>query len=97
MSLSCPERISWRLAARGFNQVQHVCVEFNHEEKIGVFERIMEFIEEFVENQASLRKVTLDFYNWRDGKKDMIQKIQCDNKFMKWSKVIKFDFIDIFK
>lgn len=95
MKLYYPERFSWLAAVRGFNQLLHVHLVFGSLEKIGYFKGLMRFVEIFVDYQISLRKVTLEFRKLGRAEKDIIKQLKRDVKFMQWSKVINFDFVNI--
>lgn len=90
MKVSFPNWASWQIAARRFNQLKHIHLDLSSE-KIGPFEDLMEFIEMFVENQNSLRKVTLQFDNLYIFAKVIIKELRSNIKFMTWSKVITFN------
>lgn len=83
MKLEDPENFSWQTTARGFNKLEHVHLIFDDRKDMAF---LMEFIEMFVENQNSLRKITLEFLDYHEH--STLIKLQSNVRFMECSKFI---------
>lgn len=91
MRIRFPARFTCRVAARHFKQLKHVQLDLKNVSAIDP-EDLIEFIETFIENGTSLRKVTLQLPRY-GGQKKIIKNLQSNIRFRELSKVITFNFI----